>query len=155
MEERHCQICLKSGNHKNSVNSAFKWHFTRMNDRSLSHQGKKIKILNCYEKINAIKEKLSLWWRQVKRGNFSKFSSIEDIVDSSESSSLIPSVCEEIVAYLEMLSTSFDRYFDVGNMEISEEWITNPCFFNLEKMSDDRGAQRRSCRTALKDAFEM
>jgi len=92
-----------------------------MNDRSLSHQGKKIKILNCYEKLNAIKEKLSLWWRQVKRGNYSKFSSIEDIVDSSESSSLIPSVCEEIVAYLEMLSTSFDRYFDVGNMEISEE----------------------------------
>ncbi|XP_037779480.1 protein ZBED8-like [Penaeus monodon] len=45
------------------------------------------------------------------------------IVDDNESSSLIPSVCGEIVAHLEMLTTSFDRYFDVGKLESSKEWI--------------------------------
>jgi len=50
----------------------------------------------------------------------------------------IPSGCEEIVAHLEVLSTSFDRYFDVGKVETSDERIMNPCSFNLNKMSDDR-----------------
>jgi len=54
-----------------------------------------------------------------------------------ESSRLIPSVYEKIVAHLEILSTSFDRYFDVGKMETSEEWIVNPCSINLDKMQDD------------------
>jgi len=35
---------------------------------------------------------------------------------------LIPSIFEEIVAHLEELPMSFDRYFDVENMETFEEW---------------------------------
>jgi len=50
---------------------------------------------------------------------------------------LILGVCEDVVAHLEMLSTLFERYFHVGKMETSEEWIMNSCFFNLDKISDD------------------
>jgi len=54
----------------------------------------------------------------VKRGNYFNFLSLEEIVDDNESSSLIPSVCEDIVAYLEVPSTSFDSYFDVGKVKL-------------------------------------
>jgi len=63
-----------------------------MNDLSLSLHGKNIKILNCSEKLTAFKDKLPLWCRQAKRGHYSKFSLLEEIVDDNESSNLIPSV---------------------------------------------------------------
>ncbi|CAM1323965.1 ZBED8 (predicted) [Pycnogonum litorale] len=109
--------------------------FTRMNDLSVSLQGKNINILKCCEKLNAFKEKLPLWCRRVKRGNLSNFPTLEEMVDDNES--VIPSVCEEIVAHLEILSKSFDGYFAAGKLETSEEWIMNPYSFNLDNMSDD------------------
>jgi len=42
----------------------------------------------------------------MKRRNYSNFRPLEEIVDENESSSLIPSVCEEIVAYLEMFMST-------------------------------------------------
>ena len=95
-----------------------------------------INISNCYEKLNAFKFKLSLWCRRMKRGKYSNFPSPEETFDDNESSSLIPNICEEIVAHLEVSLTSFDRYFEVGKME-PEEWIMNSYSFNLYKMSDD------------------
>ena len=41
------------------------------------------------------------------------------------------------MAHVEVLSTSFDRYFDVRKLESSEAWIMNPYAFDLNKMSDD------------------
>jgi len=72
----------------------------------------------------------------MKRGKYSNFPSPEETFDDNESSSLIPNICEEIVAHLEVSLTSFDRYFEVGKME-PEEWIMNSYSFNLYKMSDD------------------
>lgn len=60
-----------------------------------------------------------LWCLPVTRGNYSHFISLLEIVDDNEFSSSITSVCEEILAYLEMLSTSLNRYFGVGKMETS------------------------------------
>jgi len=37
----------------------------------------------------------------------------------------MPSVCVNFVAHLEALSTPFDRYYDMGKMKTSEEWIMN------------------------------
>lgn len=111
--------------------------FSRMNDLSVSMQGKNVNILKCCEKLKAFKEKLHLWCRRVKRGNLSNFPSLEEMVDEDES--LIPSVCEEIVNHLEILSKSFDGYFGGGELETSEEWILNPYSYNLDYtcMSDD------------------
>ena len=109
--------------------------FTRMNDLSISLQGKGINILKACEKLNSLKEKLHLWRRRIERGRLSNFPSREEMVD--DAGSIIPTVREEIVAHLEMLSESFDGYFAAGDLKISEEWIMNPYSYNLEKMSDD------------------
>ena len=74
----------------------------------------------------------------MKKNNYWNFSSLEKIAIDNESSSLISSVCEEIVAHLKMLSKSFDMCFDVGKMETSKERMMNSHSFNLHKMSDDR-----------------
>lgn len=56
---------------------------------------------------------------------------------TDEDECLVPSVREEIMNHLEILSKSFDGYFKIGELEISEEWIINPYSFNLNHMSDD------------------
>jgi len=76
-----------------------------------------INILNSIRKINALRDKLSLWSRRVKTGNYSKFPSFEEIVDDIESSSSVSSGCEEIMFHLKVLSMSFDRYFGFGKIE--------------------------------------
>ena len=73
----------------------------------------------------------------MKRRDYWNFISHEEVVDDNESSSFILTVCEETLAHLEELSTSFDGYFDVGKLRTSEEWIMNPYSLNLDKMSDD------------------
>ena len=44
---------------------------------------------------------------------------------TDEDKSVTPSVREEIMNNLELLSESFDGYFRVGKLETSEEWIKN------------------------------
>ena len=90
-----------------------------MNDLSVSLQGKQINILKCYEKLNAFKEKLFLWRRQMERGNISNFLSLEKMVD--DNGSIFHTVREKFVAHLEMLSEWFDGYFAAGDLKISEE----------------------------------
>lgn len=109
--------------------------FSRMNDLNISMQGENVNILTCCEKINSFKEKLQLWCRRVRRGNLSNFSSLEEMVDKNEC--LIPSVSNEILDHLEILSKSLDGYFKGGELEISKTWIINPYSFNLDNMSDD------------------
>ena len=46
-------------------------------------------------------------------------------------------MCEEIVNHLEILSNSFDGYFEGGELDTSQEWIINPYSFNLDYMPDD------------------
>ncbi len=108
--------------------------FIHMNDLNLSIQGKNINILKWCEKLNAFKEKLSLWHRRVKKGNLSNFPSPKKVVDNG---SMIPNVCEEILAHLELLSMFFEGYFAAGELKTSDEWIMNPYSVNLDNMSDD------------------
>ena len=69
--------------------------------------------------LNAFKEKLHLWCRQVKRGNLSNFPSLEEVTD--EHKSLIPGVRKENMNDLEILSTLFDGSFRAGELKISEQ----------------------------------
>ena len=39
--------------------------------------------------------------------------------------------------HLEILSKLFDGYFGGGELEISQKWIINPYFFNLDYMTND------------------
>jgi len=60
----------------------------------------------------------------VKSGNYQNFQSpFEEIFGDCESSTLISSFCGEIVAHLEILSTSFDRYFTEGEWKLRKKWL--------------------------------
>uniref|UniRef100_UPI00358EB4CC protein FAM200C-like n=1 Tax=Myxine glutinosa TaxID=7769 RepID=UPI00358EB4CC len=127
--------------------------FTRMNDLSVSLQGKGINILKACEKLNAFKEELRLWHQRMERGNLSNFPSLEGMVD--DAGSITPTVREEIVAHLEMLSESFDGYFAAGDMKISEEWTMNPYSYNMEKMSYDEELKEDLIDLRTNRALEM
>jgi len=109
LEKRHFDLLEELESQRfNQIPAYLSDILTRMNDLSQSLPGKKTNILNCYEKLNAFKYKLSLWSRRVKRGSHSNFPTLEEKAYDNESLSLIPSVCEETVAHLEVLSMSFD-----------------------------------------------
>ena len=72
-------------------------------------------------KLNAFKHEVPLFAAASEKRELLKFTSLEQILDKNESSSLIPSVCEEVAAH--MVSTSCIKYFDAGKMETSAEWI--------------------------------
>ena len=138
LRERHHNLLEELESHEfNQMLAYLSDIFTRMNDLSLSLQGRSMNMLNCYEKLNAFKEKLRVWSIRVKRGNLSNFPSLEETVVDKESPDLIPCVAAEVVAHLEVLLTSFDKYFDVGKLDSTEEWILDPYSFSLEKMSGD------------------
>ena len=92
--------------------------FSRLHDMSVFKQERNVNILKCREIINALKKKLNLWCRRVERGNLSNFPLLEEVTDEDEC--FVPSVREEIMNHLEILSKSFDGYFKIGELEISE-----------------------------------
>ena len=55
--------------------------FSRLNDMSVSMQGRNVNVLKCREIINALKKKLNLWCRRVERGNLSNFPLLEEKTD--------------------------------------------------------------------------
>jgi len=75
-------ISLISWNRKNQRNlSAFQWNIR-------SYEWSEFitsitNILNFYEKLNAFKDKLSLWCQGLKRGTYSNFPPLEEIVDGN------------------------------------------------------------------------
>jgi len=64
------------------------------------------------------------------------FPSLEETVGDHEYASLIHSFYKEIVAHLQVLLMSVDRYFNLGMTETYEEWIMNPYSLHLDKMAD-------------------
>ena len=51
------------------------------------------------------------------------------------------------------MSISLDRYFDLGKMETSEEWIVNPYHIDLDQMSDDGKMQEDPSELRSNRAF--
>ena len=127
--------------------------FSRMNNPSVSMQGKNINILKFCEVLNAFKEKLHLWCWRVKRGNVVNVPSLEEVTDEDEF--LVPSVREEIMNYLQILSKLFDGYFWVGKLETSEEWIINPYSFILNYMPDDEKLKDNLIELSTKRFLKM
>ena len=56
----------------------------------------------------------------------------------NENESILLTVCEKIMARLEILSKAFDVYFAAGELKISEGWIMNPQSYSLDNMSNDK-----------------
>ena len=86
--------------------------FTALNELNRSLQGQGIGVIHACEKLSAFKEKLQLWIRRVKQGNFVNFPSLQETL--KESASLHPDLVSTIAEHLQILSTAFDGYFSCG-----------------------------------------
>ena len=89
--------------------------FTALNELNRSLQGQGISVIHACEKLSAFKEKLQLWIRRVKQGNFVNFPSLQEKL--KESASLHPDLVSTIAEHLQILSTAFDGYFSCGELQ--------------------------------------
>ncbi len=128
------EICSKEFEQRLAYTSDI---FSHMNDVSILLQGRNINILYCKEKLNAFKEKLSLWKRQIENSNYSRFPNLRSVIGTDNQCKLSTDVVIEITAHLEDLSKSFDKYFSMGNLETHDEWIINSYDFDLNLMPDE------------------
>ena len=89
--------------------------FTALNQLNRSLQGREISILVACEKLSAFKEKLLLWIRHIKKGNWVNFLSLEETL--TEDAFLHLHFASKFVEHLPLLCTSFDSYFSYGDLQ--------------------------------------
>nr|CAI5843314.1 unnamed protein product [Callosobruchus analis] len=103
--------------------------FSLINELNLSLQGKTNTVFNFYNKIDAFKKKLKLWYKRAQENNFDMFASFFDYINTNDIDQ--KSVISVILKHLNELSIAFDQYYppeeDVrsGNM-----WVINPFIDN-------------------------
>ena len=71
-----------------------------------------------------------------------RFASVLKILPTKLKKVLGISVKCELEVNSVVMSMSLDRYFDLGKMKTSEEWIVNPRYIDLDQMSDDGKMQK-------------
>ena len=109
--------------------------FTALNELNRSLQGQGISVIHACEKLSAFKEKLQLWIRRVKQGNFVNFPSLQEIL--KESATLHPDLVSTIAEHLQILSTAFDGYFSCGELQTCDYWIRHPFKVKLEDIDNN------------------
>ncbi|XP_068209197.1 protein FAM200C-like [Palaemon carinicauda] len=103
--------------------------FGHLNDLNLSMQGMFANYIDCTEKVEAFKKKISLWKRRIQGGNVGRF----PILDEKHGDKIIQRMLvENIVAHLSLLETTMAQYFPMDHS--FPEWIQQPF---LADMDDD------------------
>ncbi|XP_068228021.1 protein FAM200C-like [Palaemon carinicauda] len=103
--------------------------FGHLNDLNLSMQGMFVNNIDCTEKVEAFKKKISLWKRRIPGGNVGSF----PILDEKPGDKTIPPMLvENIVTHLKLLETTMAQYFPMDHS--FPEWIQQP---SLADMEDD------------------
>ncbi|XP_068212623.1 protein FAM200C-like [Palaemon carinicauda] len=103
--------------------------FGHLNVLNLSMQGMFANNIDCTEKVEAFKKKISLWKRRIQGGNVGSF----PILDEKHGDKTIqPMLIENIVAHLSLLETTMAQYFPIDHS--FPEWIQQPF---LADMDDD------------------
>ena len=82
-----------------------------------------------------------------------RFASVLKILPTKLKKVLGISVKCELEVNSVVMSMSLDRYFDLGKMKTSEEWIVNPRYIDLDQMSDDRKMQKDPSELSSNRAF--
>ena len=108
--------------------------FTALNELNRSLQGQGISVIHACDKLSAFKEKLQLWIRRVKQGNFVNFPSLQETL--KESATLHTDLVSTIAEHLQILSTAFDGYFSCGELQTCDYWIRHPFKVKLEDIDD-------------------
>ena len=71
-------------------------------------------------KLNAFSLKLSLWKCRLEVGNYANFPLLEDLIlkdEARKESDIFISLGKEFCSHLGYLQTSFEGYFNLGNLK--------------------------------------
>ncbi|XP_068232064.1 protein FAM200C-like [Palaemon carinicauda] len=92
-------------------------------------QGMFANNIDCTEKVEAFKKKVSLWKRRIQGGNVGSFPIVDE---KHEDKTIQPMLVENIVAHLSLLETTMAQYFPMDHS--FPEWIQQ---LFLADMEDD------------------
>ncbi|KAM4808386.1 zinc finger BED domain-containing protein 5-like [Rhinophrynus dorsalis] len=119
--------------------------FEHLNKINTSMQGKGENMLTAVDKICAMRDKIAIWKRKVKEGNFEMFSKTVDCELKCDISSLI-------IDHLTLLGEKVHHYFP--NVEIKDyDWIRNPfhstAMGNFSLIEEEELAEIKNDRSLL------
>lgn len=97
--------------------------FDKLNTLNLGLQGPNTTAFTASDKINSFKRKLVLFCSQVQEENLSAFPTLSSFFEENEVSPM-PDVVADIIAHLEGLRESFQKYFSEDYSKV--DWIRNP-----------------------------
>jgi len=103
--------------------------FSKLNDLSMSMQGRGVTVLTTTDKIAAMKLKIEFWIQQANQYNLETFENLNDFL--TETSTVISDVLKEnVVAHLTRLRKSFQDYFPSKYENLN--WLRNPFVGTLQ-----------------------
>ena len=98
--------------------------FTALHNVNLSLQGRDINIFDAADKMEALLQRLGLWLRRVKNGQYAQFPTLDQYLEASGTS------CEfnnAIVEHIQRLKIQVTNYFDSDMTSLkSKIWVTHP-----------------------------
>lgn len=107
--------------------------FTKLNDVSLSLQGKNVNIFNTKDKLRSLLRKLQYWTVAVEENNMDPFPTLNDF--SQESNSKIDEeIRKEIISHLKSITAALNEYFPQLNDD-TNYWVFNP--FDIKEKPDE------------------
>lgn len=106
--------------------------FSHLNDLNLFMQGMFANNIDCTEKVEAFKKKLSLWKRRIQGGNVGSFPTLDE---KQGDKPIKPMLVENIVAHLSLLETTMAQYFPMDHT--FPEWIQQPFLADMDDDDDD------------------
>ncbi|OAF71584.1 hypothetical protein A3Q56_00644 [Intoshia linei] len=92
-------------------------------------------VILAYEKLNAFKDKISLWEDNIRHENVSRFSSLDETMKESKLFNKIVKLA--VLTHLSSLSISFENFLPGGNLKTCDFWIRDPFLFKLNHLTDD------------------
>ena len=87
------------------------------------------------EKIAAFTNKILTWRNCIGCRNLAKFPNFDKNFNSKDL--LQEGIVTDMKEHLQMLSQSFQGYFYHGEISVSQGWMQDPFFFNIDFMDDN------------------
>ena len=130
--------------------------FSKLNELSLSLQGRTTTVFIAEDKILAMKRKIECWISAIDRAESACcFESLQTFLEESDMA-LDPNVREDIVLHLKELRSNLERYFPQASMTGERlSWIRNPFLASPQHLSSQKADLLIDLQTSrsLQDEF--
>ena len=107
--------------------------FSHLNELNTSIQGTGMNMITAREKMSAFTNKLPIWINRIGSGNYANFPKLDEVSNAEN----VLLIVTEMKEHLQVLSQSFQGYFQHGEVSVSQGWMQDPFVFNLDSMDDN------------------